>query len=98
LLLTNHIALWDVLESCEILGSADSSISKPIYNDIASFVSDNPIEKVLCNGMKAYELCLSRKLFLPVIYMPSTSPANAAWSLDRLTAVWKPKLTGDIAV
>jgi len=100
LLLTNHIALWDVLDSCEILGSADSSISKPIYNDIASFISDKPIEKILCNGMKAYELCLSRKLSLPVLYMPSTSPANAAWSLERLTAVWKPKIsiTGSISM
>jgi len=46
LLLTNHIALWDVLDSCEILGSADSSIREPIYNDIVSFINDKPIEKV----------------------------------------------------
>jgi len=95
LLLTNYIALWDVLDSCEIIGSADSSINKPVYNDIVSFISDKPIEKILCNGKKAYEFCFSRELSLPVLYMPSTSPANAAWGLEKLTAVWKPKLTGD---
>lgn len=96
LLLENKIALWDVLESCEISGSADSSIRQPVYNDIALLISGKPIEKILCNGTKAYKLCLSRKLSLPVLYMPSTSPANAAWSLEKLTAAWKLELTGDI--
>jgi len=94
LLLANHIALWDVLDSCEISGSADSSIRRPVYNNIASLISGKPIQKILCNGTKAYKLCLSRELSLPVSCMPSTSPANAAWILERLTAAWKPELTG----
>ena len=94
LLLTSRVALWDVLESCEISGSDDASIREPVYNDIVSMISGKPIEKVLCNGLKAYKLCSGRELSLPVLYMPSTSPANAAWSLERLTAAWKPELTG----
>ncbi|MCL2675792.1 MAG: DNA-deoxyinosine glycosylase, partial [Firmicutes bacterium] len=92
-LLTNRIALWDVLASCEISGSDDSSIREPIYNDIALFISDKPFKKVLCNGTKAYKLCLNLRLSLPVLCMPSTSPANAAWNLERLNAAWKPELT-----
>ena len=92
LLLVNGIALWDVLATCEITASDDSSIRKPVYNDIKSFISGKPIEKILCNGTKAYRLCLGLGLSLPVLYMPSTSPANAAWSLEKLTAAWKPEL------
>ena len=86
LLLANHIALWDVLGSCEITGSDDSSIRAPVYNDIVSLIKGKPIEKVLCNGAKAYNLCLKLKLPLPVLCISSTSPANAAWSAERLTA------------
>jgi len=92
LLLGNGIALWDVLATCEITGSDDSSIRKPIYNDIATFINGKYIKKILCNGMKAYKLCQRLRLPLPVLCMPSTSPANAAWSLERLTAAWKPEL------
>ena len=92
LILGNRLALWDVLDSCEISGSDDASIREPVYNDIGSFINGRPVEKVLCNGTKAYKLCLKLGLSLPVLYMPSTSPANAAWSVQRLTAVWKPEL------
>jgi hypoxanthine-DNA glycosylase len=92
LLLANKIALWDVLASCEIKGSDDSSIRKPIYNGISEFISEKPIEKILCNGTKAYKLCISLDLGLPVLHMPSTSPANATWSLERLTETWKSEL------
>ena len=93
LLLANRIALWDVLDSCEISGSDDSSIREPIYNNITALISGRPIEKVLCNGTKAYKLCLKLELPLPVLCMPSTSPANAAWNAERLSATWKPELT-----
>jgi len=92
LLLENRIALWDVLASCEITGSDDSSIRKPVYNDIATFISDKPITKILCNGKKAYNLCCYLDLSIPIIYVPSTSPANAAWSIERLIKSWKPEL------
>ena len=90
LLLENGIALWDVLESCEIVGSDDATIKKPVYNDIAALISDKPIAKILCNGKKAYSLCENLNLPIPILYVPSTSPANAAWSLGRLIEEWKP--------
>ena len=90
LLLENDIALWDVLASCEIVGSDDATIQKPVCNDIAAFVSDKPIVKILCNGKKAYSLCGSLDIQIPILYVPSTSPANAAWNLERLIEVWKP--------
>ncbi|MCL2693630.1 MAG: DNA-deoxyinosine glycosylase [Oscillospiraceae bacterium] len=89
LLLMHKIALWDVLESCEITGSADVSIREPVYNDVAELINKTQIEKILCNGTKAYKLCLNIKLPLPVAYMPSTSPANAVWSLEKLIMKWK---------
>ena len=92
LLLANRIALWDVLAVCEICGSDDSSIRKPVYNDIAAFVSGKTIEKILCNGKKSYDFCSRLDLTIPVLCMPSTSPANAAWSTERLTETWKSEL------
>jgi len=92
LLLQNGIAIWDVLAACEIIGSDDASIQKPIYNDIATLVSSRPITKILCNGKKAYSFCRHLDLPIPVIYVPSTSPANAAWGIERLIDVWKPEL------
>jgi len=92
LLHQNSIALWDVLATCEIIGSDDSTIRKPVYNDIAAFVNGKPITKILCNGKKAYSLCQNLDLPAPIFYLPSTSPANAAWSLERLTEVWKAEI------
>jgi len=92
LLILNKIALWDVLAACEILGSGDSSIRNPVYNDIATFIDGKHIEKILCNGKKAYDLCSQLDIPLPLLCMPSTSPANAAWSLERLVDTWKSKL------
>jgi len=94
LLLTNGVALWDVLASCEISGSDDSSIREPVYNDIAAFVKSSSIQKILCNGKKAYNLyCRFFNFPLTALSMPSTSPANAAWSVEQLIAAWKPELT-----
>ena len=92
LLLLNGIALWDVLASCEISGSDDSSIRNPVYNNIAEFICEKPIQKILCNGKKAYSFCTQLNLSVPLLCMPSTSPANAAWSLERLTEAWKSEL------
>jgi hypoxanthine-DNA glycosylase len=97
LLLENGIALWDVLCSCEITGSGDASIRKPVCNNIAAFVSGKSIQEILCNGQKAYSLYRQNyPLSLPVFCMPSTSPANAAWNTEHLIAVWKKALRPDI--
>ncbi|MCD8118075.1 MAG: DNA-deoxyinosine glycosylase [Lachnospiraceae bacterium] len=96
-LLRHKIALWDVIEECEIIGSSDSSIRNVVPVDIAVILRQAPIQKIFANGTKAYELY--QKYLLPVTglvceKLPSTSPANAAYSLDRLTECWRETLNG----
>ena len=91
MLLRNRIALWDVIQSCEITGSSDSSIRNVIPNDIAAIIKEAKILKLFANGGTAYRLY--KKYILPetgrdIIKLPSTSPANAAFSLDRLIEEW----------
>ncbi len=87
----HHIALWDVIASCEIEGSSDQSIREPSPNDIPALISDTAIAKVYTNGKTADRLY--KKFFphlqLPATCLPSTSPANAAYSLDRLVTCWQ---------
>ncbi|MCR5264924.1 MAG: DNA-deoxyinosine glycosylase [Clostridiales bacterium] len=95
-LLTHHIALWDVIRSCEITGSSDSSVRNAEINNIAGLLEKTDVGRIVCNGRlagKLYERYVGRDIAIPVVTMPSTSPANAAWSLERLTAEWKKALT-----
>ncbi|MSS63980.1 DNA-deoxyinosine glycosylase [Velocimicrobium porci] len=92
LLLKNHIALWDVIESCDICGSSDSSIKNVVPNDIPSLLKQTNIKKIVVNGGKADELykryCL-KQTEIKAIRLPSTSPANAIWSFERLINEWE---------
>lgn len=95
LLLTHHIALWDVLASCTIAGASDASIRDPKPNDIAQLCTAAPIKKIFCTGAKAAQLY--RKLcepaaHLPCEQLPSTSPANAAMKLPDLVEVYRAAL------
>lgn len=88
----NHIAVWDVIASCHIQGSSDSSIRDVVPNDLHVILENAPIERIYTNGAAAFRLY--EKYMKPLtrreaIKLPSTSPANAAWSLDRLTDVWR---------
>ena len=90
-LLRNHIALWDVIGSCEIDGSSDSSIRNVSVNDIKMILETADIQAIYLNGKKAFQLY--QKHMLPVtgregICLPSTSPANAAWQMDKLVREW----------
>ena len=92
LLFRNHIAVWDVIHSCSIEGSSDSSITDVVPNDFTELFARTHLLAVTANGTKAYELY--QKYVYPVtkreiIKMPSTSPANAAWNLARLTAAYR---------
>jgi hypoxanthine-DNA glycosylase len=92
LLYSHHIALWDVIASCTIIGSSDSSIKNVVPNDIASLLQQTNISHIYANGAKAYELY--KKYVYPVTgveiqKLPSTSPANAAYRLERLCEQWK---------
>lgn len=89
-LLKHHIALWDVIESCEIKGSSDSSISQVKVNDLDRIINHCPIEHIYTNGN------LSDKYYhryfhyeIPCHKLPSSSPANAAYRLDQLIECWK---------
>lgn len=91
LLLRNKIALWDVIESCEIVGSSDSSIRNVAPNDISIILKTAEIQKIIANGGTAYRLYM--KYIYPetnreIIKLPSTSPANATFSLERLLEEW----------
>ena len=95
LLLDNRIALWDVIGSCEINGSSDSSIRNAVPNDIAALVEKTGISRIFANGATSYNMynrfCRD-SVGIDAIKLPSTSPANAAYSLDRLVSEWKSHL------
>ena len=81
------IALWDVLDSCDIDGSSDSSIKNPIVNDIKRLISGTNVDVIFVTGKKALQLynryCL-KDVGLAAIYLASTSGANCAFSYDKL--------------
>ncbi|WP_044916074.1 DNA-deoxyinosine glycosylase [Oribacterium sp. FC2011] len=91
-LLRNHVALWDVIHSCEIVGSSDSSIKNVMPNDLSIILDAAHIERVFVNGKTAekyYKKYIEKTLGIKAFCLPSTSPANASWSIDRLINAWK---------
>lgn len=115
MLLKGHVALWDTIASCDIVGSSDQSISNVVPNDLSVILKNADIRKICCNGTKSYELFMryiaadirtdksiggpdyKTKRVPEFIKLPSTSPANAAWSSERLAASWR-ELTGLIPI
>ena len=92
LILRHHLALWDSIRSCTITGSSDSSVRDVVPNDLPVIFDNSKTERVFCNG------ALSHKMYMKYIYpqtgvaavkLPSTSPANAAYSLERLAESWQ---------
>ena len=91
-LLRNHVALWDEIASCEIAGSSDLSIRNVVPNDLTPILTQAPIRAIFCNGATAFRLYEKHLLPKTGIFahpLPSTSPANAGWSLERLTEAWR---------
>ena len=91
LLLEEGIALWDVIQSCEIKGSSDSSIKNVTANDISGLLSETKIHAVFCNGKKAqalFDRYIGKPQNLTATALPSSSPANAAWKLEKLIEEW----------
>lgn len=91
-LLKHQIALWDVIESCEIKGSSDSSIKDVIPNDLNKILKEAEIKKIYVNGNKAYDLYMQycyKDYNREVVKLPSTSPANATYSLEKLIEIWQ---------
>lgn len=90
--LRHGIALWDSIESCTITGSSDASIREAKPNDIARLIRQTGIQRIYCNGQQSYKLYqkyCAGSCGLNAIPLPSTSPANAAWTLDQLADAWK---------
>ena len=95
MLLSNHVAVWDVIASCSIQGSSDTSIKDVVVNDFSRILEHSKVERIYVNGGKAYELYVkyAEKLTgIKAIKLPSTSPANASWSLERLTEAWREQM------
>ena len=95
LLLKHHIAVWDVIHSCDIHGSSDQSIRNVIPNDLRQLLSESQIESIYANGTKAMQLyrqyCLSSTQ-REIVCLPSTSPANRRLSLEQLIKIWDDKI------
>ena len=92
LVLRNRLALWDVIASCEIAGSSDASITNVVPNDLRPILDGADIRAVFCNGGTSYHWynkLLRDALGREAALLPSTSPANARWTLERLTAAWR---------
>ena len=91
-LLRNRIAVWDVIASCEIRGSADSSIREVTPNDLSRILEHAPIERIYVNGKTAeayFKRYAEPLIGRSAVCLPSTSPANAAWSKKKLIEAWK---------
>ncbi len=92
-LLKHNIALWDVIKSCDIEGSSDSSIKNICVNDINSILKSSSIKYVFTTGKKAYDLykkyCFNNTK-IDAIYLPSTSSSNIAnYNLEDLISNYK---------
>ena len=94
-LLRNHVAAWDVIASCTITGSSDSSIRDVVVNDLTPILSLSRVGRIFVNGKtaeKLYRRYTEPTLGIRAVCLPSTSPANAAWSLQRLTEAWRQRI------
>lgn len=95
LILENNFALWDVIHSCDITGSADSSIKNVVPNDISEIIDNSKVCRIFVNGKKAeslYQKYIEKNIGIKAVCLPSTSPANASWSEDRLFEYWYEKI------
>ncbi len=95
MLLLHGIALWDSIARCSIEGSSDASIGDAAANDLTPILSSADIRQIFCNGQKSWQMY--QKYIEPstgraAVCLPSTSPANASWSLERLTQAWSEQL------
>ena len=91
-LLLHKIALWDVIASCSITGSSDASIKDVVANDISPILTAAPVAQIFTNGKTAaslYKKYIFPKTKRESICLPSTSPANAAWTFEKLCGEWK---------
>ena len=92
LALRHHVALWDTIYSCDIVGSSDSSIRSVVPTELRPILEETRIVRVFCNGRTSglyYHRYQEKQLGREAQVLPSTSPANAAWSMERLLGAWR---------
>lgn len=92
ILLKNRIAIWDTIQSCDIKGSSDISITNIIPNDLSKILEYANIKQIYANGSKAYQIYMKfcyQNTGKNILKLPSTSPANASYSLQKLYNAWK---------
>ena len=92
LILSKRLALWDVLQSCEISGAADASIKNPVPNDIPMLITKTKVTRVLCTGgtsAKLYTRLVFSQTGIPCETLPSPSAANAKMSLEALSEAYR---------
>ena len=91
-LLRHNIAIWDVIASCDIEGSSDSSIKNVVPTDLNRILEESEVERIFCNGKASgnyYKKYQESRTGIEATVLPSTSPANAAFSLEKLIEIWK---------
>ena len=91
LVLRHHLALWDTIRSCTVTGSSDSSICNVVPNDLRVILQHSCVDRIYCNGatsFRLYQKYILPQTGIPAQKLPSTSPANAAWNMDRLVQAW----------
>lgn len=91
-LLENGVAVWDVIKSCDIVGSSDSSIKNVVPNDLREILNSADIRQIFVNGKTAeqyYKKYIEKEIGRKAICLPSTSPANAAWNVEKLVTEWR---------
>ena len=92
LVLSRHLALWDSIRSCTITGSSDSSVRDVVPNDLSVIIDNSSVSRVFCNGALSYNMYMKYSFpatGIRAVKLPSTSPANAAYSLERLAKAWE---------
>lgn len=88
----HHVALWDVLESCTIVGASDTSIEDAVPNRIGELVKSSQVTRIFCTGATAYKLYqkfCAKDVGIDAVKLPSTSPANCAVPFDKLVDAYK---------
>ena len=89
-LIHNHIALWDVYESCSRSGSLDKDIANAVPNNIAQFLKEHPtIRRIVTNGKKAHSALSKQRIRAIIDLAPSTSSANTHQNFDQKVAAWR---------
>ena len=92
LALRHHVALWDTIYSCDIVGSSDSSIRNVVPTDLRPILEGSRVRRIFCNGRTSglyFQKYQAKALGMKAQVLPSTSPANASWTMERLLDVWR---------